>query len=160
MTSYYQRTGIIGPDGGLEFTSPEDEAHEREVANQIEAAWSCHLRPFGRLSPLDWYAERHGRLVGVLELKSRSHASTTYPTVYLNVRKWLALQLAAIGLGVPALFVVRFTDTVKWTRIGMPETSTATIGGCLRLVKSRSDIEPIIEVPVTDLRGLTATEEL
>ena len=50
---------------------------------------------------VDFFALRDGMLVGVLELKSRSHTSTTYSTVFLNVRKWGSLMLYHLG-GCPA----------------------------------------------------------
>jgi hypothetical protein len=97
-------------------------------------------------------------MVGVLELKSRTHASDRYPTVFLNVRKWLALNLAAVGLGVPALFVVRFTDDVRWVRIGAV-AGAVRIAGCRSIVKATSDIEPVIQVPVPDMQALASADE-
>ena len=154
--SYYDRKPVTMLDGTLIFSEPQDRANEREVADIIEAAFQCKMHPFGLLSAIDWWAERHGRMVGLLELKSRTHDSQKYGTVYLNVRKWLALSLGSIGLGVPSTFVVRFTDTVKFIHLKDIEASTVSIAGMgqKRVVSFESDVEPIIEVPIASMKTL------
>jgi len=152
--TYYERANVVHLDGTRIFNKPADQEAARDVANLIEQAWNCELHPFGALSPIDWYAQRFGRLIGLLEVKARSHAINTYPTVYLNVRKWLALSLGSVGLGVPAIFAVRFTDCVTWTPVARIDATQTVIAGCARLVKSHNDIEPVIEVPIGNLRTL------
>lgn len=80
--------------------------------------------------------------------------------MFLNVRKWLSLQFARTGLGVPAVFVVRWTDCVKWIDVSAIDASKFKIGGCNRIVKSRNDIEPVIEVSVSAMRFLTKESEV
>jgi hypothetical protein len=91
--SYYDRQTATHVDGTPIFKSREDEQSERTVAEQLESAWRCQCRSFGRLSPVDWFFVQDGRLVGIGELKTT--------------------------------------------------------------VKSRNDIEPIIEVPIDQMRALT-----
>jgi hypothetical protein len=156
MSQYYARTSAVHLDGTPIFKTKEDRDNEATVAQLIEAAWGCKLGEFGALSPIDWYAQRDGRLVGLLELKTRWHPRDDYPGVFLNARKWLALSLGSIGMGVPALFVVKFTDGVYWVPISKVDATTHRIGGCSVRVKSVNDIEPIIEVPLStmvELRG-------
>ena len=149
--TYYDREKLTHLDGTPVFATTEDVRNEDEVARLCENAWRCDLHRFGQLSAVDWYATRVGRMVGVLELKSRTHESDRYPTVFLNVRKWLALQLAATGLGLPALFVVRFTDGVRWIRLADVNARAVRIGGTRHIVKSRSDVEPVIDIPISTL---------
>jgi hypothetical protein len=150
--SYYERENIVHIDGTYIFRTEEDRGVEQEVARRISEAWRCELREFGALSPIDWYAVRLGRMIGVLELKARTHQFRTYETVFLNVRKWLALSLASVGLGLPAIFVVKFSDDLRWIGINDVDATQFRIAGCARLVKAKSDIEPVIEVPVLALR--------
>lgn len=154
-SSYYNRNAATFVDGSPIFKTEDDERSEGEIGKVIEKVWSCECRSFGKLSPVDWFFVRTGRLIGVGELKTRTHASDKYPTVFLNVRKWLALSLAANGLGVPAVFVVRFTDVVRWIGVADIDASVARMGGCTKIVKSRNDIEPVIEVPVTAMKVLS-----
>ena len=152
--SYYDRTTTTHLDGSPIFKTDEDEQNEATIASTIEESWGCKLHSFGRLSPIDWWAERDGRVVGVAELKSRSHSVGKYPTVFLNVRKWLALILAGNGMGVPALFIVKWPDDARWIHVGTIDASMLRVGGCARTVKSRSDVEPVIDVPIDAMISL------
>jgi hypothetical protein len=142
-------------DGTRIFQTRADQDNEQEVADLVANAWKCRVGRFGMLSAVDWYAERHGRLVGVLELKSRTHDAGKFKTVFLNVRKWLALNLASTGLGCPALFVVRFTDGVRWIQLTEVDATNHRIAGCSRLVKSKSDVEPVIEVDIAKMKSIS-----
>jgi hypothetical protein len=53
-----------------------------------------------------------------------------------------------IGLGCPAIYVVKFTDIIFYIRIPDIPTSDIVIGGTTHLVQSYTDIEPLIRVPV------------
>jgi hypothetical protein len=152
VLDYYAREAEPVGDGTLSFATLQDERNEADAARLLEAHWKCELHLFGKLSPIDWYATRHGRIVAVAELKTRTHPSGRFPTVFLNVRKWLALSLAETGLGVPALFAVSFTDGVFYVRNAEVDASQVRIGGCSRVVKSSSDVEPVIEVPLELMR--------
>ena len=152
--AYAARASVRHVDGTPLFQSTDDQRAERDVAVALGQAWQCTLRPFGALAAIDWYAVRDERLVGVVELKHRSHASTRFPTVFLNVRKWLALLLAGQGLGVPSIFVVQWTDQLGWVSVPAIDARQVIVGGCAALVKSVSDIEPVIEVPVASFRAV------
>ena len=154
MTEYYTRQATTFVDGSPIFKTEQDERNERTTAQEIETAWQCSLHSFGQLAPIDWYAVRDGRLVGLLELKTRQHPRDKYRTVFLNIRKWLALTLTSIGVGVPSVYVVRFTDSLCWIRVSQVDPRNMRIGGCLGIVKSRNDVEPVIEVPVNTLHLL------
>lgn len=152
--SYYDRKVVSFIDGSPIFHTKEDEMNEKIVADAIEKSWSCECRSLGRLAAIDWTFIRDERLVGIGELKSKAYESTKFKTAYLNVRKWLALLLASSGLGVPAIFVVKFTDKIVWLPINEINTKNIEIGGCKQIVKSRNDIEPIIHVPVNSMKLL------
>lgn len=156
MTDYYARTGVTNSDGTSLFASSDDNRNQSEVLCLIESAFGpgLTLNQFGRLCPIDFYAERDGRMCALLELKSRSHLSTKFATVFLNVRKWLALTMGSVGFGVPAFFVVRFTDKVLYINVAEVDASNHRIGGTKKLVKSRSDIEPVIEVDVSAMKEI------
>lgn len=154
MSTYYDRRSTRNTDGTPLFQTTTDRENEAMVAAVLSSAWDCEIRSFGRLAPLDWYAVKDGRMSGVLELKSRSHASTDHPTVFLNVRKWLALALAEVGMGVPAIFVVRFTDGIRWVALSGVDATDHKIAGTVKRVKSDSDIEPVIDVPVSVMTPL------
>lgn len=145
-------------DGRRFFATEEDEAREDSTARLVAAAFGCELRRYAPLCPIDFYAVRDGALVGHLELKVRKCASSTYATVFLSVRKWLALTLAQTGLGVPSLFVVRFRedDVTRWIRVSDVDPTQVWIAGDRRsqVPHPTRDIEPLITVPVDAMTAL------
>jgi hypothetical protein len=150
--SYYDREQITYLDGSKIFQTKEDRDNEREVADILARAWDCEIRPFGALAAVDWFAVKRGRTVGVLELKSRSHESSKYPTSFLNVRKWMALTMTSFGLGCPGFFVLRLHDGVFWAPLSQIDATNNRIAGTAHIVKSHNDIEPQIEVPMSLFR--------
>lgn len=152
MSDYHARKRRMHLDGTPIFQTDADRAGEAEVARLLASAWDCEIHHFGALAPVDFYATDQGRVVGVLELKIRSHEARRYPTTFLTVRKWMALTLASNGLGVPAVFVVQFTDCICWAPVAEIDASLVVMAG-----KSASlgipDV-PTIEVPVSQMRVL------
>lgn len=155
MSEYYNRKPTINTDGTLMFCSPEDRAHENAVAKVLGAAWNCSLHKYPPLHSIDYYASRHGRLVAQIELKCRHHLSTKYPGVFLNHRKLTALAISQayaemIGtIKCPSIFVVRFEDCLKWIKIDDIPPAPILIRGCSTIVKSSSDQEPIVLIPLS-----------
>lgn len=145
---YAARQYRTDADGLRVFSQPEDHASERAVADRLEREWRCRLHRYPQFTAVDWYAERDGRMAGLVELKTRSHRAGHYPTVWLNVRKHLALSLGSLHYGVPAVFVVAFEDEVRWVRVADIDARGPRIGGCADFVKARTDREPVIDVPV------------
>jgi len=112
-------------DGTRVFQSDDDRTNEQAVADEIAAKWNCEVKHFAALSPVDWYFVRSNRLIGIGECKCRTMASDHFSTSHLSVRKWLALELAAIGLNVPAAFFVKYTDGLFWIKNEPPQHDRA-----------------------------------
>lgn len=129
------------------FQTPEDRAREEAVARVLTTEWRCEVKHFAAMSPVDWFTVKEGRFTGILELKCRKNASTTYPTVFLSVAKWSNLTSGSDGLGVPAGFVVRFTDKILWINIAKVDASKNRVAG--RNDRGAAhDREPVIDVPI------------
>jgi len=155
MSDYYARTAKM-LDNGPAFATEQDRRNEDRIQAVLEAAWNIKLHRYeARYEMIDWYGVRDGRVVVHVELKSRSHPAGRYPTVYLNFRKWNALMMSYIYTAVPSLFVVRFADgEVRWIDIREVNPQPLEVGGCNRLVKSKTDREPVIQVPVAEMHRL------
>ena len=149
-TSYYDRQ--LQPDGS--FATADDLANEREAAAAVEQAFGCTLHKFPRFNAVDYYAEKNGRMAGFVEIKARTHASTTYPTVFLNLRKWSALLEYSLRCDVPSIYLVKFTDSMLWIDVKAVDASRHRMGGCSRVVKADTDREPVIEIPIAGMRLL------
>jgi len=153
-STYYNRDLGKNSDGTPIYANRADAENERLVIDAIQDAWKCEVRSFGKLCPIDFYALRDNRIVSVLELKSRTHKKADYPDVFLNVRKWLALSMASLGIGCPAIFVVKFTDGIYYVKVSEIQPGSVEMGGTSKIVKSRTDIEPVFRVGVQLLKEL------
>lgn len=155
MKRYTDRAISLNSDGTPLSALERDKDREEKTRIEVEAAWSCQLHSFGPLCPIDWWAEKDGRMVGVLELKSRNHEIDKYPTVILNVRKWIALSMASLGLAVPAIAAFRFMDdSVRWIKLTKVDASRHRIMTSGQRWQTENDREPVIDIPLDDLRAL------
>jgi len=143
-------------DGARIFSTPEDTESEDYVAAKICERYDVELIRFGSLCPIDFFARHKGGVTGVIEVKTRCNDSREYPTVFLSVQKWIALSLASMGMGVPAYFVVRFTDGIRWIEI----SDLGAMPYLIRIVYTADegdDPEPCIEVPIGRMETLHET---
>jgi len=142
----------------VSFETEEDRTRARQVAAVLADRWHCELCEFGDLATIDWYARRDRRLVALLELKCRvNRTSDRFPTTMLSLRKWMALTFAALALGVPPFFVVRFTDGIFFIDIRTLDTTNHCVTGRRdRSAVTRFDVEPAIEFPVAAMTRVDA----
>lgn len=132
------------------FNRGLDRENERVVAAQMEAAFKCTVHDFGSLNDVDFWLEKDGALAAYVEMKTRTQSSTKFPTVYLSIRKWLAMNLLSVGVEVPCLFVVKFSDEVRW--INLKDVDARSTHICERSDhRAANDREPVVLVPVSDM---------
>jgi hypothetical protein len=147
-------------DGTAIFRSPEDDANENALMAEVAELWGPDLQieRFGLLSPIDFFGRRHERVTGLLEGKCRTHTIDTYPTVFLNVRKYLALMMGSIGMNVPGIFIVKFAcGTLRWISVTDVDARKMRMGGWNNK-KKRNDYEPVIEVDVVSMHALERSD--
>lgn len=152
--SYYEREYQTLLDGTKCFENVSDRDAEQQARLMIEPTWRCRLHHLPKFGPIDWYASRDNALVAHLEIKGRNHDSKRFETVFFNLRKWLPLTLARFHLNVPSLFVVKFTDRLLYIDVGLIDTRPIVMGGTKRIVKSGTDIEPVILVPIASMKDV------
>ena len=124
----------------------EDIAREDAVAAHLAAAWGCVVHRFPPLCPVDYYAERDGVIIAVIEIKSISHSSDDRPHCWIDAHKLLRLDFAALGLGVPAIYVNQFTDRTLSVRVADIDRTPARVIG--RQDRGRDERRPAIRVPI------------
>lgn len=153
--AYYDRRAS-NRNGLKVFKSGRDEANEQSVKAILERAWRCEIRTYGgTCEAIDWYAIRGATIAAYLELKSRDHTVARYDSVFLNVRKWLALTLIEVGTGCPGIYVVKWLDDLRYVRVAEIDARKIRLGGCNRRVKSATDVEPVIEVPIEQMNQIS-----
>jgi hypothetical protein len=151
-SDYSCREITFNTDNTPMYTNEADLENEEEVARALEKLWKCEIHKFGKLSVIDFYMIRDGRFMGYLELKSHPYKSTKYNTAVLNFRKWIALTMAQLGSGCASLFVSKFDDGIWHQHIHLVDARSIRMGGTSRRkVKSMTDIEPWLKVPIADM---------
>jgi hypothetical protein len=148
---YEERTHTINEQGIRCFASPADRDAEDHAAAILERRWGLQLHRYEPFDQIDWYGSRNGMTVAFIELKTRSHGSESFPTVFMNYRKYLALFMSWQATGKKCLFVVQFTDGIRAVNVLDIDATQLPLRGCRRIVKSPLDIEPVIEVPVCSM---------
>lgn len=147
--NYYSRRWEKG-----RFANKSDREAEDLAQRSIEAAWGCTLHKYAGLDTVDFWAEAFDRTSALIEVKARSVNSTTYPTVFLNLRKWSKLLDMAVCTGVPAYFFIVYKDCIKYINVELVDARAHGIGGTRHRVKSENDIEPVIHIPIKEMETL------
>jgi hypothetical protein len=136
--------------GTSQLTPPADVAREDACADELAALWGCTVHRFPPLTAVDYYAERDGRVVGVIEIKTHPHPSTLHSRCYIDAHKLLALDLAALSFGVPAILIKRFTDGMFSIRVGDIDRATPVrVMG--RQDRGRDERHPAVAIPVVSM---------
>jgi hypothetical protein len=159
LDDYYneQTSYPLAPPSRAVYEGAHDRHAQTAIAADLGRAWSCVIRPFAALCPVDYWAEKHGRMYAVVEIKTRTHAFGYYPDSYLPARKYLALEVASLAHGCPAIYAVRFTDGIYWAPL------IDVDGSHLTIVRQRAgrgdarDVEPCVLVPCAAFHPLTST---
>ena len=135
------------------YSTDEDDANEKRVAGILAEAWGCGVEQFPGKFYVDFYLHRYREVLGVAELKSRTNASTTYPTVWLTLMKWARLTFISESTDTVGVFVAEFTDGIWWIRVNDVDATK------IEMVKRKdrntpSAKEPAILVPISSMRKL------
>lgn len=153
MVTYYDRTLV----NGTEWRQPEDASVEDLVRQHLADRWQCEVIEYPQFHGIDWYAVRDKKVIANIEFKGRKHVSGKYPTVYLSQNKYLTLLVSTIATNVAGLFVARWADglvrMVDVTQL-IPGNLQVAGAGRLRNGETRLAVEPMIEIPVSQMMEL------
>lgn len=139
-------------DGTMANHTEETDRMEEQVAGTLERCWKCTIKKFPAMHPIDFYAERHGRIVSFVEFRSREIPSTKYDTIFLDFFKHYHLCNSALLYNVPAYFVVRFTDQIRY--IDALKIDAKNHGTLHRDDGKGPANEPIVRISVADMSVL------
>lgn len=123
-----------------------DLANQRAVAKVLERAWNLRLAEFPEFHPVDYYAERSGRLVALVEIKCRARPFADYPVVWCDLHKFWRMTDAARGIHTRALFVVRCHTDIVFCDLAAIDGSTVIVDGRDDR-DDPNDHDPIICIP-------------
>lgn len=134
------------------YQTPADQRAERETAAQLRAAWGWELSRFPALSEADWLAHKAGRIVAVVELKTRTHLYGRYDTYLLSAHKWVDVRALAHVWRVEPVLVIRFGNgELFWADLDVAKVVAVQLGG-RRDRGDPQDVEPCVHLPIDQLR--------
>ena len=129
---------------------PKHVARQTAVAEKLAQAWNAEYGSFGQYAPIDVYFMRNKNIVSMAEIRTRrDRECNTFGTVLIDLDKWFHLMQAEIGLAMPAMYVVTFTDGIWYVRIGTLAVNNFKIKyrGRTDRPEAPNDMSPVIEVP-------------
>lgn len=158
-SSYYDRKMVWDPEAKTwGFETDKDVFLKREVMGIIyqkklfdQKEEKAVIVETDKFHPIDWfvYGSKTKKLDCVVEIKSRSHHSETFPEgTFFNLRKYSALIFASRHFSIPSYYMIRYTDCVKMVLVSEVDASKIKKNaGCKRYVKSYNDVEDCILLP-------------
>jgi hypothetical protein len=132
------------------YESKSDIEFETQVASHLAAVWTADAVKLPRFYKCDWALRRGKKVAALLEIKCRKNAADKYPTIILSSDKWSYLRQMDAALNVPALFVAKFTDGIRYIRPATSHNFTVEMGG--RFDRGDwQDMEPVIHIPISEM---------
>jgi len=144
----------VGPGG--EAVLQQDLDAEERVRIRLKKYWEeatgteVIFHKFAKYDPIDFWVEEKGKMQALVEVKRRYINSDTYPTAFLNFRKWWPLTAIGVAADVVPIYALEYNDATCFIDVNKVDASRHKIGGLKQIKKSSTDIEPLIEIPIGD----------
>ena len=134
------------------YETSESLKNESEVASRISSAWNTKLNKLPIKYRVDYAAERNGKIVAWIEVKTRKYNMNDFDSFMLSLDKYNAsVQLGSIT-NLPVTLVVRWSDKIGYADL-LHCRGVIKMGGR----KDRGDpqdIQPAVYIPIDDFREL------
>lgn len=134
------------------YETAENLAAEEQIAEQISVLWKASLTKLPIRYKLDYAAERNGRIVAWIEVKTRKYKKSDFDTFMLSLDKYLAAIEIGKVTNLPVTLVVRWTDKIGYVDL-MNCRGVVKMGGRKDRNDSQ-DIQPAVYIPIDDFKGL------
>jgi hypothetical protein len=128
------------------YETAQDRANEEEIATLLAERYNAKAIKAKRLYGLDWFFERDGYVVGMVEIKVRNYASTDFNTYMISADKIARIRMLSSVSGIPSFLFVAWTDTVGY--INLADTPDYTAIGGRRDRGDPQDIEVLLHYSV------------
>lgn len=110
------------------YETSRDMDAEREIAETIAQKYNATAIKAMRLYGLDWFFERDGYVVGMVEIKVRNYYRNDFTTYMISADKVARIRLLAGVTGVPAFLFVSWKDGIGYINL-CDEPDYNAIGG-------------------------------
>lgn len=116
---------------------------ERAAITKAAEIWNTSVVKLPRKYSIDFALLRDGEVKAWVEFKSRTNPIGKYPTYTVSLYKYTNLLAISRDTGIPAFFIVEWTDTTRYLKV--PCEHGITFSGR----KDRGDwedMEPMVEI--------------
>ena len=125
---------------------------EEKIANTISELWKAKLSKLPIRYKLDYAAERNGRIVAWIEIKTRKYKWADFDTFMLSLDKYLAAVELGKVTNLPVTLVVKWVDKVGYVDL-LNCTGVVKMGG-RNDRNDTQDVQPVIYIPMNNFREL------
>lgn len=110
------------------YETSRDRDAERQIAETIAQKYNAKAIKAKRLYGLDWFFERDGYVVGMVEIKVRNYTRNHFETYMISADKVARIRLLSSVTGVPAFLFVSWRDGIGYINLS-DEPDYNAIGG-------------------------------
>ena len=110
------------------YETSRDRDAERQIAETIAEKYNAKAIKAKRLYGLDWFFERDGYVVGMVEIKVRNYTRNHFETYMISADKVARIRLLSSVTGVPAFLFVSWRDGIGYINLS-DEPDYNAIGG-------------------------------
>ncbi|QDP52021.1 MAG: hypothetical protein Unbinned2514contig1001_11 [Prokaryotic dsDNA virus sp.] len=143
--TFVKKTQLEQRNNDNGYHNSRDQFNEDRVADALWHSQSIKLHQFAKFSPVDYWLEKNGKVAGIAELKT-SFKKDIKGFAYLNVRKYMYLQTAAMGFGCNAYFInQRLNGDIYISDINKLEGEVIIVD---RGLEGKNEREPVKAVPL------------
>ena len=139
------------------YESQSDLDGELRIVERIKKKWNCGAVKMPHEYYTDFFLTEAGDSKRVMakamcEIRCRSHRFGVFDSVFISLNKARNLLEMSEFTGLPALFVVQWTDKCGYIKLASP-LPEITIGGRNNM-RDKYDTEPVVNLPVENFINL------
>lgn len=131
------------------YETQKDLDGEREIFAAMEAKWAVKVQKLPVSYRVDAALVKDGAIVGFAEVKDRKCSLSTFPTIFISLGKWQAMNDLYNDTGKFVYWVVRFTDALCAFMVAGEEAEDLRWGGRTVQQRDTADVEPMVHIETT-----------
>lgn len=136
------------------WETEDDLRRESDVVAFYAKIKGCEYEKLPIAYKADYAFLRDGEVVALVEIRCRNVTHNEYPTIMLSLLKWHDMNALAKSMGVPAMFVVRYTDGIYSLPLRLVPDEFGMGGRAL--MRDARDREPVVHYNVDRMTRLSS----